>query len=118
MTKMLAIVSTAFFLAQTPAAVRETDWFRDFHAATVELNRPLSPLAVSPATPVESRYIYAARGDRVLPPETQSLRLWEHWGRPESYWFDGGHVLQVRNTGVRRFVAGAARRHLLPADVT
>jgi len=77
-----AVDFQAVFLAQTPPAVRETDWFHAFHAATVELNKPLSPLELSPATPVESRCIYAARGDRVLPAATQSLRLWEHWGRP------------------------------------
>lgn len=112
-----AVDFQAVFLAQTPPSVRLTDWFRAFHAATVELNRPLSPLAVTPATPVESRYLYAARGDRVLPPATQALRLWEHWGRPESYWFDGGHVLQVRNAGIRKFVARVTARHLLADDV-
>jgi hypothetical protein len=108
-----AVDFQSVFLHQTPAEVRETDWFADFHAATVELHKPLSPLSVTPATPPSARYMYAARGDRVLPPKTQSLRLWEHWGHPETYWFDGAHVLQVRNKGVLGFVADKASQHLL-----
>jgi hypothetical protein len=31
-------------------------------------------------------------GDRPAPPE-QSLRLWEHWQRPQLRWFPGSHII-------------------------
>ena len=107
-----AVDFNAVFLGQTPASVRKTQWFHAFHEAVVELNQQLLPLTATPATPLNRRYIYAARGDRVLPAQEQSLKLWEHWGRPRTFWFDGAHVPQVRNKRVRQFVAEAAAAQL------
>lgn len=89
--------------AHTPQTVRRTAWYRTQveHART--LHRVVSPLEFSPATPVDRRFIYAGTADRVLDPIAHSSVLWEHWGRPRIFWFDGGHVSHVRGDDVRKF---------------
>ena len=69
----------------------------------------VSPLAFTPATPVERRFIYAGTADRLLDPVVQSGALWEHWGRPRIHWFARGHVVHVRGADVGRFVDDALR---------
>jgi hypothetical protein len=53
-----------------------------------------SPLTYAPVIPRERLMVVAGLGDRMAPP-SQSLMLWEHWGRPELHWFPGSHVIHV-----------------------
>ncbi len=69
----------------------------DFEASGVTPERvrrllaPVSPLRVKPRIPVERASLYAAAGDRIVPPE-HALRLQRHWGGPELLWAHGGHL--------------------------
>ncbi len=36
--------------------------------------------------------LVGAFADRITPPN-DTLRLWEHWDRPELYWFPGTHLV-------------------------
>ena len=60
-----------------------------------------SPLSYPPVLPAERLMIVAGLGDRLAPPE-QSIRLWEHWRRPQLHWFPGSHVLHF---GRRAYLA-------------
>jgi pimeloyl-ACP methyl ester carboxylesterase len=59
-----------------------------------EVFRVHAPLARPPLVARERRFIIAARGDRITPPD-QAERLWRHWERPPIHWFPGGHLAQV-----------------------
>jgi pimeloyl-ACP methyl ester carboxylesterase len=59
-----------------------------------EVFRVHAPLARPPLVAPERRFIIAARGDRITPPD-QAERLWRHWERPPIHWFPGGHLAQV-----------------------
>ncbi len=78
---------------------------------TVELARPLgrmvSPLSLQPRVPMRGRFIYAGVADRVVHPREQVIRLWEHWGKPEIVWYQGGHTGFFRSRPVQRFVEDA-----------
>lgn len=108
-----AVDFPAVFDSQTPRSVRQQAFYEPFRAAVERVYTPVSPLSFTPATPLDRRYLYAARGDHVLPPKSQSIRLWQHWDKPTSYWFDGAHVPQVRNKKVRAFVVSALQAALL-----
>jgi pimeloyl-ACP methyl ester carboxylesterase len=59
-----------------------------------DVYRAHSPL-VRPARVARERLmVVAGRHDGITPP-AQAEMLWEHWGRPELYWFPGGHLAQV-----------------------
>jgi hypothetical protein len=51
----------------------------------------VSPLVLPPRVPQESRYIFAATADRLVPAD-QVYDLWLHWGRPRIAWFQGSHL--------------------------
>ncbi len=53
-----------------------------------------APLHRAPLVAPERRFIIAARGDRITPPD-QAERLWKHWERPPIHWFPGGHLAQI-----------------------
>ena len=56
-----------------------------------QLARVISPFAMTPLVPWERRYLFGARGDRLVSPRSIQT-LWEHWGRPRLAWYDGSHV--------------------------
>jgi hypothetical protein len=84
---------------------------QDERRRTVELARRLSrvvsPLALTPRVPPEGRFIYAGLADRLVHPREQVTRLWEHWGRPEITWYQGGHTGFFRSAPVQVFVEEA-----------
>ena len=98
-----AVDFTSVFRSQTPQRIRHTEWYQRFMGEMAELHTVVSPALAVPSTPVERRFIYAGRGDRILRPLKQAAELWRLWGEPEIYWFDGGHVAHVRSPDIRRF---------------
>lgn len=78
---------------------------------TIELAAPIgrmvSPLSLTPRVPLRGRFIYAGIADRLVHPRTQTLRLWEHWGKPEIVWYRGGHAGFFRSRPVQQFVDDA-----------
>jgi hypothetical protein len=75
----------------------------------------VSPLAFTPRIPRERRFIYAGVADRVARPD-QARALWRHWDRPDIHWFQGGHILGLRDRGIPAFLDRALRgAELLPA---
>lgn len=71
------------------------------------LGRVISPLSLSPRVPANGRFIYAGVGDRLVQPRRHVVRLWEHWGRPQIAWYQGGHTGFSRSKPVQRFVLAA-----------
>jgi hypothetical protein len=104
-----AVDFPAIFAAHTPRPVRRMPWFQEHVELARTLHQVVSPCSFTPATPVNRRYIYAGTADRLLDPVQQGGALWEHWGRPQIYWFDRGHVVHVRGADVGRFVDQALR---------
>ncbi|MBS1837571.1 MAG: alpha/beta hydrolase [Actinobacteria bacterium] len=77
-----------------------------------EVHRVVSPLAMPPVTPRPARAIFAGLGDRLATTD-QARRLWEHWERPETCWFQGNHVGYLWSDTVWRFVTTVLdERHL------
>jgi hypothetical protein len=74
----------------------------------------VSPLALTPRVPHAGRFIYAGVADRVAKPD-QARALWRHWSRPRIHWFQGGHVLGLRDPGVAPFLRDALRASELAA---
>jgi hypothetical protein len=75
----------------------------------------VSPLAFEPNVPRDGRFIYAGVADRVARPD-QARALWRHWDRPAIHWFQGGHILGLRDRGIEPFVEKALREtEMLPA---
>ncbi len=75
----------------------------------------VSPLAFQPRIPRDGRFIYAGVADRVARPD-QARALWRHWDRPAIHWFQGGHILGLRDRGIPSFVKKALlETDLLPA---
>ena len=71
------------------------------------IGRMISPFALTPRVPMQGRFIYAGIADRLVHPRDQVARLWEHWGRPEIQWYQGGHTGFFRSRPVQRFIDGA-----------
>ena len=71
------------------------------------LGRMVSPLSLTPRVPMRGRFIYAGVADQVGAPTRPGHRLWEHWGRPEIVWYQGGHTGFFRSQPVQRFVDDA-----------
>jgi hypothetical protein len=68
----------------------------------------VSPLAFTPKIPRDGRFIYAGVADRVARPD-QARALWRHWDRPAIHWFQGGHILGLRDAGLAPFIENALR---------
>lgn len=51
-------------------------------------------LTYRPALPRDRLVIIAGAGDRLAPP-SQARLLWEHWDRPQFYFFPGNHALHL-----------------------
>lgn len=71
------------------------------------IGRMISPLSLSPRVPMSGRFIYAGVADRLVHPREQVIRLWEHWGKPEIVWYQGGHTGFFESRPVQRFVDDA-----------
>ena len=71
------------------------------------IGRMISPLALSPRVPMQGRFVYAGVADRLVHPREHVTRLWEHWGRPEIVWYQGGHTGFFLARPVQRFVQDA-----------
>lgn len=69
----------------------------------------VSPLARTPKLPPERIALYAALGDRIVPPR-QAVRLRERWGYPHLEWLEGGHLTFFADPRFRRFEAEALSR--------
>jgi alpha-beta hydrolase superfamily lysophospholipase len=74
--------------------------------------RAHSPLSLGLAVPRERVFVVAARADGITM-AWHARRLWEHWGRPEALWFDGGHVSPFH----RSRIAAAIESHLDGLDL-
>jgi hypothetical protein len=74
------------------------------------IGRMISPLALTPRVRMPGRFIYAGVADRLVHPRDQVARLWEHWGRPEIVWYQGGHTGFFRSRPVQRFIDDALRQ--------
>jgi hypothetical protein len=68
------------------------------------IGRMASPLALTPRVPMPGRFIYAGIADRLVHPRDQVARLWEHWGKPEIHWYQGGHAGFFSSQPVQRFI--------------
>ena len=71
------------------------------------IGRMISPRALNPRVPMQGRFIYAGVADRLVHPRDQVARLWEHWGRPQIQWYQGGHTGFFRSRPVQRFIDDA-----------
>ena len=83
----------------------------DPRRATLDLAAPIgrmiSPLSMQPKVPEQGRFIYAGVADRIVHPRQQVVQLWEHWGRPDIGWYQGGHTGFFEARPVQRFVDAA-----------
>jgi alpha-beta hydrolase superfamily lysophospholipase len=64
-----------------------------------EAYRAHSPLSHRLAVPRARVFIVAARADGITL-AWHARRLWEHWERPESLWFNGGHVSPFHRSSI------------------
>lgn len=80
---------------------------REAIALARQVARVVSPLALTPQVPAGGRFIFAGLADRLVHPRDQVARIWEHWGRPEIQWYQGGHTGFFRSRPVQDFVAQA-----------
>lgn len=72
----------------------------------------ISPLDLKPLVPKERRFIFAGRGDCIVPAE-HVHDLWEHWEHPEINWYDGSHLSFLWESSVTPFVHSALEATLL-----
>jgi hypothetical protein len=71
--------------------------------AVRRLFRVVSPLAMAPRIPRARRYLFAALGDRLVPPG-HARDLWRHWDCPRATWYEGSHVSFGWETDVDRLL--------------
>ena len=80
------------------------------------IGRMISPLSLTPRVPMQGRFIYAGVADQLVHPREQTIRLWEHWGRPQIVWYPGGHAGFFRSKPVQRFVEVAIEQSGLTGE--
>jgi hypothetical protein len=80
---------------------------RQMLALARPISRMISPLGLTPRVPMEGRFICAGLADRLVQPRDEATRLWVHWGKPEIYWYPGGHTGFFRSRSVHRFIDDA-----------
>ncbi len=91
------------------ARIRGMEYMQVFAEHSRMLHRTVSPLSVVPATPVTRRFLVAGTADRIVDPDEQVWRLWEHWDRPNIQWANTGHSAHFRNAAVSRAIENALR---------
>ncbi len=96
-----------FGLLGRHAGLRRGDPARQTLERARPISRMISPLAMTPRVPMQGRFVYAGVADRLVHPRDQVTRLWEHWGRPEIEWYQGGHTGFFQSQPVQRFVDDA-----------
>ena len=79
------------------------------HAA--EAFRVVSPLAMDPLVAPEGRAIFGGVTDRIVPPE-QVQSLVDHWGKPVTIWYQGGHLSFDSDRRVKRCLETTLRERL------
>ena len=89
------------------AGLSHNDPRRQILTLAKPIGRMISPLALNSRVPMQGRFIYAGLADRLVHPREQVTRLWEHWGRPQIVWYQGGHTGFFRSRSVQRFVQDA-----------
>lgn len=72
---------------------------------------PVSPLHLAPRVARERRFILAATGDRIVPPD-QPLALWHHWGEPAMHWYHGSHISMRREARAAAFIDDALKQSM------
>jgi hypothetical protein len=80
--------------------------------AIARLYAVISPLRLRPLIAPERRFIFAGRGDCIVPPD-QVTDLWEHWERPQINWYEGSHLSFYWESSVTQFVEAALGSTLL-----
>jgi dienelactone hydrolase len=69
------------------AAVRAGfDWDR-----VERVFRVVAPLAMPVRVARRRRHVFAGIADRIVP-ISQARRLWQHWERPNAFWYRGSHL--------------------------
>jgi pimeloyl-ACP methyl ester carboxylesterase len=71
--------------------------------AADDVNRVVSPLALSCRVPLDRRFIFAGLADR-MSTFGHARRLWQHWDEPAFATYAGGHVGFFWSGAVKRFV--------------
>ena len=112
LTALMAAVEPRLHLAIPNSAVTDLaglidGWFPAGHVLKAGLRQGgISPTAFAESMSVHSPlhypaalakdrlFVIAGLGDRLAPPD-QSARLVEHWGRPQTHWFQGSHIVHV-----------------------
>ena len=89
------------------AALSRDDPRRQTVKLAAPIGRMISPLSLTPRVPMRGRFIYAGVADRIVHPREQTIRLWQHWGKPQIVWYRGGHMGFFRSRPVQRFVRDA-----------
>ncbi len=91
------------------AGLRADDPRRKTMTLAEPIGRMVSPLSMDPPrVPMSGRFIYGGIADRLVqPPRQQVVRLWEHWGKPEIVWYQGGHTGFFEARPVQRFIDDA-----------
>ncbi len=102
-----AVDFAELFRRHAPAHVRQLPEFLAMVEDTRLVHRVISPLALTPQVPFESRFIFAGLADRLVHPHKQVGALWAHWQQPRIHWFEGSHVGFLWSGAVRTFVHDA-----------
>lgn len=89
------------------AGFAEDDPRKEFLTVAEPIGRMLSPLSLTPRVPPQGRFVYAGIADQIVHPRANAVRLWEHWGRPEVFWYHGGHTSFFRSEPVQEFIEDA-----------
>jgi len=72
--------------------VAQNNWDSGIGLGTArQIFYPTSPANFQPAISKDDVLIVAGMGDNFVP-VNQPITVWENWGKPEIYWFAGGHV--------------------------
>ena len=94
-------------LLRRHSGIGRTDPRRETVTSAEPLGAMVSPLSLTPRVAMRGRFIYAGIADQLVHPREQVIRLWEHWGRPEIVWYEGGHTGFFQSRPVQRFVDAA-----------
>ncbi len=96
--------------------LRDDPQFLGFMDKSERLHRVVSPLAITPKPTRDRLFIFAGLADRLAHPIEQVADLWDHWGKPEILWHEGGHLGHRWVSDVARFVDDAIHDSLVADD--